>query len=87
MGELSLDKPGNGPPVVLLALKIHPQPSGLVPLGVPSVPLHALDSIGDSQYAKRRTAESLSVAFKQFSEETDHDSGPLVQHVHHRITF
>ena len=81
MGELPLDEPGNGPRVVLLALKIHPQPSGLVLLGVPGVPLHALGSIGDSQYAMRRTAKSLSVAFKQVPEETDHDPGSLVEHV------
>ena len=64
MGDLPPDESCDGPVVVLLALKIDPQPSGLLPpLGVPGIPLDALASIRDSQYAMRTAAEFLSFAF------------------------
>ena len=86
MGDLPLDESCDGPVVVPLALKIDSQPGGLLPLRVPDIPLYALESIRDPQYAKRRTSESLSVAFKQVPEETDHDPGLVVRALPHLIT-
>jgi len=79
MGDLPLNESSNGPAIVQHALKVDPQPSGPVTLGVRNVPLYALASVRDTQYAKRTTAESLSLACKQVPEETDHDVGSLFE--------
>ena len=79
MEDLPFDESSNGPAIVQQALKIDPQPGGLVALVVRSVPLYALATVRDAQYAKRPTAELPSLACKQIPEETDHDVGSFFE--------